>query len=148
MGKLDVDRELIRELAALLEETGLAEIEVQENDRRIRVARPRTQTVAHAPAVAGVNSPATPAAPAEEFFDGHPGALVSPMVGIVYRAPEPGAAPYVEIGDVVAKGDTVLMIEAMKTFNEIPAHHDGTIVRILVENAGPVEIGEVLVVIE
>ena len=148
MGKLDVDRELIRELAALLEETGLAEIEVQENDRRIRVARPRMQTVAHAPAVAGVNSPATPAAPAEEIFDGHPGALVSPMVGTAYRAPESGAPPYVEVGDLVRKGDTVLVIEAMKTFNEIPAHRDGTVVRILVENADPVEFAEVLLVIE
>lgn len=101
-------------------------------------------------AVAAVPSQA--AAPglaaAEESLDNHPGALTSPMVGTAYRAPEPGAATFVEVGATVRKGETVLVIEAMKTFNEIPAHHDGTIVRILVENAGPVEFGEVLVVIE
>ena len=146
MSGFDIDRDLIRELAALLEETGLAEIEIQEAERRIRVARPAPAPVA----VAAVPSQAAVPglAAAEESLDNHPGALTSPMVGTAYRAPEPGAATFVEVGATVRKGETVLVIEAMKTFNEIPAHRDGTVTRILAENAAPVEFGEVLLVIE
>ena len=150
MGKLEVDQDLIRELAALLEETGLGEIEIADDDKRLRVARPST-VIATAPATAAAHIPGPAAAPIEssdEAFAEHPGAVTSPMVGTVYRALEPGAAPFVNVGQQISKGQTLLIIEAMKTFNEIPAPKDGTIAQILVENASPVEFGEVLLLIE
>ena len=143
MSKFDIDRDLIRELAALLEETGLGEIEVQEAERRIRVARPAAAVLAPPAPLA-----AAPPQTAEEALDSHPGALTSPMVGTAYRSAEPGMPAFVELGARVRQGQTVLVIEAMKTFNDIPAHRDGTVTRILAENAAPVEFGEVLMVIE
>jgi acetyl-CoA carboxylase biotin carboxyl carrier protein len=150
MGKLEVDQGLIRELAQLLEETGLGEIEIEDGDRRLRVARPQTVAV---PAVAAPAArPAGGGAESEEsaapHLSAHPGAVTSPMVGTVYRAAEPGAEPFINVGDKVRRGQTLLVIEAMKTFNEIAAPNDGTVSQILVENASPVEFGEVLLVLE
>ena len=145
MGKLEVDQELIRELAALLQETGLGEIEIEDAGRRLRVALPPAMPT---PAVALAPQPT--ATPAEAVADlaAHPGAITSPMVGTVYRAPEPGAAAFVEVVDTVRRDQTLLMIEAMKTFNEITAPKDGRVTQILVENASPVEYGEVLLLLE
>ena len=152
MGKLEVDRDLIRELASLLQETGLTEIEIADEDRRLRVARQPApvNVAAAAPAPAAPAASAAAAAPAEAgpSLAAHPGALKSPMVGTLYRAPEPGAPPFVEVGDTVRKGQTVAVIEAMKTFNEIPSPRDGVVKQILVENGAPVEYGDVLMLIE
>ncbi len=149
MSNFDIDSDLIRELAALLEETGLGEIEIQEADRRIRIARPAVaaQAMTAAPAATAPATP-VPVAVAEEPLDSHPGALTSPMVGTAYLAPEPGAPAFVDVGQSVRRGQTVMVVEAMKTFNEIPAPRDGTVTRILAENAAPVEFGEVLMIIE
>jgi len=147
MGKLEVDRALIRELAGLLQETGLTEIEVSDKEHRLRVARQPAQIAAAVPAAVHAAAPA--AAPSEaQNAANHPGALKSPMVGTFYRAPEPGAAPFVEIGDAVRKGQTVAVIEAMKTFNEIPSARDGVVKQILVESGAPVEYGEALMVVD
>jgi acetyl-CoA carboxylase biotin carboxyl carrier protein len=145
-----VDQSLIRELAALLNETGLTEIEVERDDTRIRVARSAAPAVIHAPMPA--SAPAAPpakveaAAPAD--LASHAGAVVSPMVGTAFRAPEPGAKPYVEVGDKVREGQTLLIIEAMKTMNQIPAPRAGTVLNIMVEDGQPVEYGEPLMIIE
>ena len=147
MGKLDIDRDLIRELAALLEETGLGEIEIEDDGRRIRVVRPATIVAPAATSVAPGTAEAT-AATAAADLSAHPGAVTSPMVGTVYHAPEPGAEAFVKVGDAVRQGQTLLVIEAMKTFNDIAAPRDGTISQILVENASPVEYGQVLAIIE
>ena len=151
------DKGLIRELAALLEETGLTEIEVEHEGKRIRVARgvnlTTTLTTTDGPPAQHAESRETarPAkrtsGPAEEFIV-HPGTVTSPMVGTAYRSPEPGAPPFVNVGDMVAAGDTLLIVEAMKTMNQIPAPHAGTVVRILVEDGRPVEYGEPLMIIE
>jgi acetyl-CoA carboxylase biotin carboxyl carrier protein len=146
MARFAVDEDLIRRLAKLLEETGLGEIEYQYLGRRVRVARP-----AAAPVVSVAGAPAPPApAPAEAPAIGpeHPGAITAPMVGTVYIAPEPGAPPFVRVGDVVKKGQTLLIIEAMKTMNPVAADRDGRVARILVEDGAPTEYGEVLVVLE
>jgi acetyl-CoA carboxylase biotin carboxyl carrier protein len=150
-----IDPELIRTLADLLTESDLSEIEIEQDDFRIRVARTRpqqhVQVAAPAPAqpVPGAATVATAAAPAAGGGDlVGPGTLTSPMVGTAYMSGEPGTAPYVEIGDAVTEGQTVLIVEAMKTMNQIPAHRAGTITRILVEDAQPVEFGEPLLVIE
>ncbi len=144
MGKLEVDRALIRELAGLLQETGLTEIEVSDKEHRLRVARQPAQVAAVAPpAAAAPVSAAEAPAPAS-----HPGALKSPMVGTLYHAAEPGAPPFVTVGDQVRKGQTVAVIEAMKTFNEIPSPRDGVVRQVLVENGTPVEYGDVLMLIE
>ena len=148
-GRLDTD--LIRELAALLDETSLTEIEIELEGRRFRVAR--TVIVTAAPAAAPP-SPAAPAAQepirraASEETGPHPGAVSSPMVGTAYRSPEPGAAAFVEVGSTVTSGQTLLIIEAMKTMNHIPSPQSGTVTAILVEDGQPVEYGEPLVVIE
>ena len=150
MGKLEVDRALIRELAGLLQETGLTEIEVSDKEHRLRVARQPAAVAAAVPlAQAAVGAPAA-AAPAGEAQSAaaHPGALKSPMVGTLYHAAEPGAAPFVTVGAQVRKGQTVAIIEAMKTFNEIPSPRDGVVRQILVENGSPVEYGDVLMLIE
>lgn len=150
------EQQLIRELAALLEETGLSEIEV-ENEKtglKVRVARTITMTavVPQQPTAAAHAAPAavSQAAPAEAAFDPatHPGCVKSPMVGIAYRAPEPGAAPFIEIGSRVSQGQTLMIIEAMKTMNHIPAPRGGTVTQIFIENGQPVEFGEPLVIIE
>jgi len=144
------DLELIRELAALLDETGLTEIEIGEGERRVRVARsPAPQTVVGA-ALAASAPPPLAAPPVEDVAvdSAHPGAVNSPMVGVVYLGPEPGAPQFVAVGDTVSEGQTLFIIEAMKTMNPIKAPRGGKIMRILVENALPVEYGEVLLILE
>jgi acetyl-CoA carboxylase biotin carboxyl carrier protein len=146
----------IRELARILRETDLTEIELVEGDSRIRVARQiSVQAVAQvaapapaAPMAAPGAAPGAAPAAAPEAEGRHPGAVTSPMVGIAYLAPEPGAAPFVTLGSRVAQGQTLLLIEAMKTFNQIRAPRAGTVTRILVESGSPVEYGEPLMVIE
>ena len=138
---------LIRDLAGLLTETGLSEIEIEKSGLKVRVARQlmaagTVTTAATAGAAAG-GAPAGPADPAK-----HAGAVKSPMVGTAYRAPEPGAANFIEVGTVVKAGDVLLIIEAMKTMNQIPAPRAGTVTAIMIENGQPVEFGEPLVIIE
>jgi len=146
--KSAIDHDLIRELARLLEETGLTEIEFERNGERVRVAR-RAKRAA-APAVAGSPLPAARLAAAEAPTDvaGHPGLVTSPMVGTAYLGPEPGARAYVEIGSRVSVGDTLLIVEAMKTMNQIPAPRAGTVTQILIEDGQPVEFGEPLMIVE
>jgi acetyl-CoA carboxylase biotin carboxyl carrier protein len=151
--KSTIDQDLIRDLAALLTETDLTEIEVEQDDLRIRVARNVTVAPVHVEASAPAkpadlevkSSPASaqPSDPAK-----HPGAVPSPMVGTAYLSPEPGAPPYVSIGDSVNKGQTILIVEAMKTMNQIPSPRAGKVIAILVEDAQPVEYGETLMIIE
>jgi acetyl-CoA carboxylase biotin carboxyl carrier protein len=150
-----IERALIRDLAHLLVETGLTEIEIERDGLKVRVARQVTVAAAvAAPAAAAPparSSPAIPAAsqaPAGPDWASHPGAVKSPMVGTAYRAPEPGAAPFVDIGTRVTQGQTLLIIEAMKTMNHIPAPKAGVVTQILIENGQPVEYGEPMVVIE
>lgn len=144
---LSVDKELVRELAELLEETGLGEIEIGDQGRTLRVARNAVvAAVAQAPAA---EAPAAgTGAEADEDLAAHPGAVTSPMVGTVFMAPEPGASPFVKVGDQVAAGDTLLIVEAMKTMNPIPAPRDGRVARILVANGAPVEFGEALMILD
>lgn len=145
--KLTVDEDLIRQLAGLLDDTGLGEIEVQEGDSKIRVAKGGSTVVASAPAAAAPVAP-TAAVPVVEDTAAHPGAVTSPMVGVCYMASDPATPPFCSVGDSVKEGDTVLLIEAMKVFNPITAHKSGTVSRILVEDGTPVEFGEPLVIIE
>jgi acetyl-CoA carboxylase biotin carboxyl carrier protein len=155
------DQDLIRSIAELLNEQNLAEIEIEREDLRIRVTRSFANQVVHAapatyaaappPLAAGAAQPSgsVPAAPAAaEDLSSNPGTLTSPMVGTAYSSPEPGAARFVDVGQKVSEGQTVLIIEAMKTMNQIPAHRSGTIARILFEDAQPIEYGQPLVVIE
>jgi acetyl-CoA carboxylase biotin carboxyl carrier protein len=146
MGKFHIDTEAIRTLAALLEETGLTEIEVGDKEHRLRVAR-QGAVIAAANAAAMPVVPvaiaATPDDPAQ-----HPGAVRSPMVGTIYLAAEPSVPNFVQVGDLVAQGQTLLIIEAMKVMNQIPAPRAGRVTRILVENGSPVEYGQVLLLIE
>jgi len=150
-GKGSVDQTLIRELAELLEETGLSEIEIEREGLRVRVAR---QLAMHAAPVAAAAPAAAAAQPAQAAKGQapdpakHPGMVPSPMVGTAYLAPEPGAAPFVEVGTRVAQGQTIMIIEAMKTMNHIPAPKAGTVTAILVGNGQPVEFGEPLAIIE
>ena len=158
-----VDQDLIRAIAELLNKENLAEIEIEQEDFRVRVTRSYAneapafapqQYIAqpqYAPAPqsltpAGSVAPAAPAAP--EDLASNPGTLTSPMVGTAYRSPEPGKPTFAEVGTKVTEGQTLLIIEAMKTMNQIPAHRSGTVTRILVEDSQPVEYGEPLVVIE
>jgi acetyl-CoA carboxylase biotin carboxyl carrier protein len=145
------DSALVRELALLLDETSLTEIEIERAGLRLRVARNISVAatmpvpVAHA---APVPAAAAAAAPAAADMSKHPGALTSPMVGTAYWAPEPGAKPFIEVGSKVSVGQTLLIIEAMKTMNQIPSTRAGTVTQILVEDGQPVEFGEPLVIIE
>lgn len=145
------DSALVRELALLLDETSLTEIEIERAGLRLRVARnisiaaTMPVPVAHA---APVPVAAAAAAPAAADMSKHPGAVISPMVGTAYWAPEPGAKPFVEVGSKVSVGQTLLIIEAMKTMNQIPSTRAGTVTQILVEDGQPVEFGEPLVIIE
>lgn len=144
-----IDLDLVRQLADVLTETGLTEIEYAAGDCRVRVARALAPSLA--PVLPGTVAP-TPARPAGEAdagepFAGHPGLLTSPMVGVVYTSPEPSAPPFVKPGDAVAMGDTVLLIEAMKVFNPIKAHCSGRIERVFVTSGMPVEYGEPLLLI-
>jgi acetyl-CoA carboxylase biotin carboxyl carrier protein len=151
MSGVRFDAEAIRELAKILRETDLTEIELVEKDSRIRVARQVTvQAVAHVPAAAAPAAVAAPlaVASAAEADAAHPGLITSPMVGVAYLSPEPGAAAFVTLGAKVAQGQTLMLIEAMKTFNQIRAPRAGTVTRILVEGGSPVEYGEPLMIIE
>jgi acetyl-CoA carboxylase biotin carboxyl carrier protein len=155
-GKGNSDQALIRDLAELLEETGLSEIEIEREGMRVRVARQVTVAAAVHPgavasaamAAAAAPAGAAPATAAVADPGKHPGAVPSPMVGTAYLAPEPSAAPFVEIGARVAQGQTILIIEAMKTMNHIPAPKAGVVTAILVGNGQPVEFGEPLAIIE
>jgi acetyl-CoA carboxylase biotin carboxyl carrier protein len=146
------EQDLIRELAKLLDETGLGEIEVEREGVRVRVARQVTHAVAagsspHVPSIPAV-APA-PAIPLDVVdLAKHPGVVTSPMVGTAYRAAEPAAKPFVDIGSTVKAGDPLLIIEAMKTMNQIPAPRAGTVMQILFEDGHPVEYGEPLLIIE
>jgi acetyl-CoA carboxylase biotin carboxyl carrier protein len=146
--KTNIDQDLIRELAKLLEETGLSELEVEQEGTRIRVARGgRTVAAAAIPAPVA-HAAASAAAPAAADAGKHPGAVTSPMVGTAYLAPSPGAKNFVEVGTRVKAGDTVLIIEAMKTMNQIPAPRSGIVTQILVEDGQPVEFGEAMLIVE
>ncbi len=147
MSKAGVDQELIRQLASLLKETDLSEIEIETGSLKLRVARQVNQVTVPVAAPAVAPAAAAPAAPAPTDAS-HPGALTSPMVGTAYLAAEPGAAPFVTVGSKVTAGQTVLIIEAMKTMNHIPAQRAGTVTKILVDDGQPVEYGEPLVIIE
>jgi len=146
----NLDKEIIRELAELLDETGLTEIEIELEGRRVRVAR-GVNVATTVPAVAG-GVPVQPREPKRESQPDevavHPGTVNSPMVGTAYRSPEPGAPTFVEVGTKVSAGQTLIIIEAMKTMNQIPSPKAGTVIAILFEDGQPVEYGEPLVVIE
>jgi len=138
----------VRALAKLLEETGLVEIEIEQSGLRVRVVRPSPGGIQGAiaqvvPVAAVTRAPEGAGDPAS-----HPGVVLSPMVGSAYRSPEPGAKPFVDVGSQVKAGDTLLIIEAMKTLNQIPAPRAGTVSQILFEDAQPVEFGEPLMIIE
>lgn len=154
-GTMNVDTDLVRQLAELLDDANLTEIEVEDGERSIRVVRGGASVAVAAPAPAAIPAPApapAQAAPVEAAptatADAHAGALKSPMVGTAYLAPEPGADPFVKVGDTVSKGDTLLIIEAMKVMNPIAADKSGTVSAMLVEEAEPVEFNQPLVTIE
>jgi acetyl-CoA carboxylase biotin carboxyl carrier protein len=149
-----IDPNLVRELAAILDETGLSEIEVEHGELRLRIARtltaaaPATHThVVHAPTTLPAAS-ATPAPSAAMEPAAHAGMVPSPMVGTAYLSPEPGTPAFIKIGDTVTEGQTVLVVEAMKTFNPIPAPRAGKVTAILVADGQPVEFGEPLLILE
>ncbi len=149
-----INSDQVKQLADILNDTGLSEIEYESGGTRIRVARTLQQTVVAAapsytaaPAAApGAPAAAAPASPTD--LASHPGAVKSPMVGVVYYASEPGAAPFVKVGDNVSEGQTLVLIEAMKTFNPVKAPRAGKLTRLVAENNAPVEYGEVLAIIE
>jgi acetyl-CoA carboxylase biotin carboxyl carrier protein len=150
--KSAIDADLIRELAKLLEETGLTEIEFERDGARVKVARRARRPAA---AASGAASAAAMPSAGRVAVDGgpadlsdHPGLVTSPMVGIAYLGPEPGARAYVEIGSRVRAGETLLIVEAMKTMNQIPAPRAGTVIQILIEDGKPVEFGEPLMIVE
>lgn len=155
MSGMKIQSDAIKELASILDETGLTEIEVSEGDRVIRIAR-NGAAPAMMQAPAPVNMPSDPqltAAPASKELpvadlDSHPGAVRSPMVGTAYLAPEPGAAKFINKGDSVSEGDTLLIVEAMKVMNPIKAEKSGTVTQILIDDSQPVEYGDVLAIIE
>lgn len=151
MSKLDIDKDVIRELAEIMNETGLAEIEVESGNSRLRVSRGPSSVAAAAPQIIAAPVVSAPAeiivAPIAEAAS-HPGAVKSPMVGTAYLSPEPGAAVFITVGSSVAQGQTILIVEAMKTMNPIPAPKGGKIVEILVGDSEPVEFGQPLVIIE
>jgi acetyl-CoA carboxylase biotin carboxyl carrier protein len=144
-----IDHDLIRELAKLLDETGLTEIEFERDGVRVRVGRAAGPTAPAAiiPVAQPLSGPA-PAIIAPLDLAKHPGVVASPMVGTAYIGPEPGAPPFVDIGSKVVAGETLLIIEAMKTMNQIPAPRAGTVTKILIEDGQPVEFGEPLMIIE
>lgn len=145
--KIDVDDKLIKKLAKLLDETGLAEIEYGEGDVNIRVSKGGTN-ISHSVSPAPAPTPAPESAPSAVSHADHPGVVTSPMVGVVYTSPEPGAAAFVAVGDSVSAGQVVMLIEAMKVFNQIKAPKSGKVTKILVESGSPVEFGEPLLIVE
>lgn len=159
MGHIKIDRDAIRDLAELLAETGLTEIEVTDGDKTMRLTKthnvvhsavpaPAPAPMAVAPVTAEQNNVSISNNGSASNCENHPGAVKSPMVGTVYLQPEPGADSFVKVGDSVNEGDTLMIIEAMKVMNPLKAPKSGKISNILVENAQPVEFDEVLVVIE
>ncbi|MGI9379361.1 MAG: acetyl-CoA carboxylase biotin carboxyl carrier protein [Methyloligellaceae bacterium] len=156
--KSGIDKTLIRELAELLTETDLSEIEIENEDIRVRVARttssaPTSYVVGHTTSAETQSQPVSAKSEpesesGERDLTNHPGAVTSPMVGTAYLAPEPGANSFVKVGDAVSEGDTLLIVEAMKTMNRIPAPKSGTVELILVEDGQPVEFGEPLVLLK
>lgn len=148
IGKLDVDDALIRRLAALLEQTGLSEIEIRRGRQQVRVARHVAANGVAPPAVAAPAVAAPVTEEPAEIDESHPGAVCSPMVGTVYLAPEPGTDPFITVGANLREGDTMFIIEAMKTMNPVRAPRAGKVARVLVKNAAPVEYGEVLALLE
>jgi acetyl-CoA carboxylase biotin carboxyl carrier protein len=145
-----VDHDLIHELTELLDETGLTEIEIEQDGRRVRVARGITAAAVPAAVRVEVATPQAATESSAKTIDPskHPGVVISPMVGTAYAAPEPGAKPFIDVGSTVKAGDTLLIVEAMKTMNQIPAPRAGTVIQILFEDGQPVEFGEPLVIIE
>jgi acetyl-CoA carboxylase biotin carboxyl carrier protein len=149
--KMADERELIRDLATLLDQTNLTEIEIERAGLRVRVARNiSTSAVMQSASQPAMVAPAATPAPPTPVADPakHPGLVPSPMVGTAYMASEPGAKPFIEVGSKVKAGETLLIIEAMKTMNQIPAPRAGTVTQILIEDGQPVEFGEPLVIIE
>jgi acetyl-CoA carboxylase biotin carboxyl carrier protein len=150
--RLAIDEDAVRELTALLDELGLSEIEVEQNGQRVRVARHAVATPAGVARPAEASTTVAIAGPSvvAGMVDAaaHPGLVPSPMVGTAYRAPEPGAKPFVDVGSTVALGDTLLIVEAMKTLNQIPSPRAGTVTQILFEDGQPVEYGEPLMIVE
>ena len=157
----DADQSLIEAIAKLLNEQNLAEIEIEREDLRVRVTRSHAATgvqqmmvpapVAAAPAAPAPTAPAgaaAKAAPPADDLASHPGTLTSPMVGTAYLSPKPGKPQFAAVGTRVSEGQTILIIEAMKTMNQIPAHRSGVVTRLLVEDAAPIEYGQPLAVIE
>jgi len=151
------DAELVRELAAIMSESGLTEIEMERGGLKVKLSRGAVMQVAapvalqsYAPPPAALPAPTPPSETAPPPADGrgHPGAVTSPMVGTAYLSPEPGAAAFIKIGDSVTEGQTLMVVEAMKTFNPIPAPRAGKVKQILVSDAQPVEFGEALVILE
>ena len=149
---MKIDADAIKELAELLNETGLTEIEVADGDKAIRVSKGGAVVAASAAPVSMPSDPAVPQkasmSPPDDVASSHPGAVKSPMVGTVYMQPEPNAPSFVQKGDSVNAGDTLAIIEAMKVMNPIKAEKSGTVSQILIENGQPVEFGDVLMVIE
>ena len=143
-----IDHDVIRDLAKLLDETGLTEIEFERDGVSVRVARNLSVPAGRSrPAEVAVTAPSPAAVPAADPGQ-HPGVVLSPMVGTAYRGPAPGARPFVDVGSQVKAGDPLIIIEAMKTMNQIPAPRSGTVVQILVEDGQPVEYGEPLLIVE
>jgi acetyl-CoA carboxylase biotin carboxyl carrier protein len=143
-----IDHEAIRELAKLLDETGLTEIAIERGGVSIRVARHSGGSLGRARAVESTAPTPVASAPLSVDPAQHPGLVASPMVGTAYLAPEPGARPFVEVGTVVKTGEPLMIIEAMKTMNQIPAPRPGTVIQILVDDGQPVEYGQPLMIIE
>lgn len=147
-----LEAKLIRDLAGILEETGLSEIEIEKAGLRVRVARTIQIAAAaapqYAPAAAANAAPKSAPAPGKADLSSHPGLVASPMVGTAYVSPSPGAPTFVKIGDMVTEGQTLLIIEAMKTMNQIPAPRAGRITQIIINDGQPVEFGEPMMIIE
>ena len=152
MTRIPTDPEQIRQLAAVMAENGLIEVEIADKDTRIRVVRGSltASAVAHSPAPQPVAASEPASRPAASTDSGavHPGSVTSPMVGVAFLAPEPGAPNFVSAGQQVVVGQTLLLIEAMKTFNQIKATKAGTVTKIVVQNSTPVEYGELLMIVE
>jgi acetyl-CoA carboxylase biotin carboxyl carrier protein len=148
--RIAIDHDAIRDLTALLDELGLSEIEIEQDGRRLRVARHAAPALPAAAAAAPAPVAIAGASVVAGLIDAaaHPGLVPSPMVGTAYRGAEPGAKPYVDIGSAVQVGDTLLIVEAMKTLNQIPSPRAGTVTQILFEDGQPVEFGEPLMIVE
>lgn len=154
MSKIPTDPQQIRQLAAVMAESGLTEIEIADKDTRIRVVRGAMsvstvgQSVAQSPALGTESGHHNAVIPVSDNAISHPGSVTSPMVGVAFLAPEPGAPNFVSSGQQVTVGQTLLLIEAMKTFNQIKATRAGTVTKIVVQNSTPVEYGELLMIVE